>query len=174
MRVTIGRDGRFAAAHKLTYHVLAGAMRSLTIQGFEDDLRFAPTGTATTADGRSFGLTVARDDKGLHVNVDDPKGLKRGDYTLELDYEGSLVGGSAPRVALEGAFYRLRFATPPMPEGVDGMRVVLDLPSRSHRAARRLVGRRGRLERALAHAAPRRRARRARAGAPARARRARA
>lgn len=129
VRVTVGRDGHFAAAHKLTYHVLAGAMRSLTIQGFEDDLRFAPTGTATTADGRSFGLTVARDDKGLHVNVDDPKGIKRGDYTLELDYEGSLVGGSSPRVALEGAFYRLRFATPPMTEGVDGMRVVLDLPS---------------------------------------------
>jgi hypothetical protein len=90
-------------------------VRSLTLAGFEDDWRFRPTASVTASDGRTFGASVTRDDKDvLHVTVDDPKGLKRGDYKFELVYEGSLVGR---RLTRDGAFERVRLALPPMREG---------------------------------------------------------
>jgi hypothetical protein len=126
-RVVIERNGRMTVTHVVAYRVLAGTLRSIAISGFEDDLRFHPTASVASADGKTFGASVTRDDKGvLHATVDDPKGLKRGDYRFELVYEGSLVGR---RLARDGAFERVRFALPPMREGVDGARVVLDLPS---------------------------------------------
>ncbi|HEY2365275.1 MAG TPA: hypothetical protein VGH87_02775, partial [Polyangiaceae bacterium] len=125
-RVVVQRDGRMTVTHVVAYRVLAGTLRSIAITGFEDGLSFHPTAQVTSADGKTFGASVTRDDKGvLHATVDDPKGLKRGDYRFELVYEGTLVG----RVARDGAFDRVRFALPPMREGVDGARVVLDLPS---------------------------------------------
>jgi hypothetical protein len=125
--VVVERDGRMTVTHVVAYRVLAGTLRSFAITGFEDDLRFHPTASVTSADGKTFGASVTHDDKDvLHVTVDDPKGLKRGDYRFELVYEGTLVGR---RVARDGAFERVRFALPPMREGIDGARVVLDLPS---------------------------------------------
>ncbi len=126
-RVVIERDGRMVVTHALAYRVLAGTLRSIALSGFEDDLRFRPTATVTASDGHTYGASVVRDDKDIvHVTVDDPKGLKRGDYRFEMSYEGSLTGR---RVTRDGAFDRVRFALPPMREGVDSARVVLDLPS---------------------------------------------
>ena len=126
-RVVVARDGRMTVTHVVAYRVLAGTLRSIAITGFEDDLSFHPTAAVTSADGKTFGASVTRDDKGvLHATVDDPKGLKRGDYRFELVYEGTLAGR---RLARDGAFERVRFALPPMREGVDGARVVIDLPS---------------------------------------------
>ncbi len=125
VRVVVGRDGRVAVTHGFDYRVLAGTFRSIAITGFADDWRFSPTAKVTSSDARVFGATVTHDDKGvLHVTVDDPKGLKRGDYRFEIAYEGEL--GS--RVTRDGAFDRLRFALPTMREGIDGARVVFALP----------------------------------------------
>jgi len=126
-RVVVERDGRMTVTHVVAYRVLAGTLRSIAITGFEDDLSFHPTANVTSADGKTFGASVTKDDKGvLHATVDDPRGLKRGDYRFELVYEGTLAGR---RLARDGAFERVRFALPPMREGVDGARVVVDLPS---------------------------------------------
>ncbi len=125
-RVVVERDGRMTVTHVVAYRVLAGTLRSIAVTGFEEGLSFHPTAQVTSADGKTFGASVTRDDKGvLHATVDDPKGLKRGDYRFEIVYEGTLAG----RLARDGAFERVRFALPPMREGVDGARVVLDLPS---------------------------------------------
>ena len=126
-RVVVERDGRMTVTHVVAYRVLAGTLRSIAITGFEDDLSFHPTAAVTSADGKTFGASVTKDDKGVvHATVDDPKGLKRGDYRFELVYEGALAGR---RLARDGAFERVRFALPAMREGVDGARVVIDLPS---------------------------------------------
>ncbi len=127
VRAVIERDGRMTVTHVVAYRVVAGTLRSIALSGFEDDLRFRPTAAVTSSDGRTLGASVTRDDKDvLHVTVDDPKGLKRGDYRFELVYEGSLVGR---RLTRDGAFERVRFALPPMREPIDGARVVLELPS---------------------------------------------
>ncbi|HEY1960101.1 MAG TPA: hypothetical protein VGH28_31045 [Polyangiaceae bacterium] len=125
-RAVIARDGSVVVTHAISYRVVAGALRTIAIVGFEDDLRFRPTASVTSSDGQALGASVVRDDHDVvHVTVDDPKGLKRGDWRFELVYETSLVG----RVTREGALLRLRFALPPSREGVDGARLVLDLPS---------------------------------------------
>jgi hypothetical protein len=123
--VVVEGDGRISVTHALDYRVLAGTLRSIAITGFEDDWRFNPTAKVTSSDGRVFGAAVSRDDKGVvHLTVDDPKGLKRGDYRFEMLYESAL----GPRVVRDGVFDRVRFALPPMHEGIDGLRVVIDFP----------------------------------------------
>ncbi len=123
--VVVEGDGRLSVTHALDYRVLAGTLRSIAITGFEEDWRFNPTAKVTSSDGHVVGATVSRDDKGVvHLTVDDPKGLKRGDYRFEMIYEGAL----GPRVVRDGAFDRVRFALPPMHEGIDGVRIVMDFP----------------------------------------------
>ncbi len=125
-RVVIDRDGKMIVTHVLAYRVLAGTLRSIALVGFEDDLKFREAATVTSADGHTYGARVSRDDKDVvHVTVDDPKGIKRGDYKFEITYEGTLAG----RVARDGAFDRIRFQLPPLHEGIDSERVVLDFPS---------------------------------------------
>ncbi len=126
VRAAVARDGSVVVTHAISFRVAAGTLRSVALTGFEDDLRFRPTANVTAGDGHATSASVVRDDKDVvHVTVDDPKGLKRGDYRFELTYEMSLAG----RVTREGAFARVRFALPPMREGVDGARLVLELPS---------------------------------------------
>jgi hypothetical protein len=126
-RVVVARDGRIVVTHALAYHVLAGTLRSIALSGFEDDLEFHDTATVTSADGHTYGARVSRDDKDIvHVTLDDPKGIKRGDYRFELTYEGTLAGR---RITRDGAFDRVRFALPPLHEGIDSARVVFDFPS---------------------------------------------
>src|ERR1700691_1352765 len=73
--------------------------------------------------GHVFRAARTRDPMGwLHVTYKKAKGLKRGDYRFEIVYESTL----GPRVVRDGAFDRVRFALPPLHEGIDGARVVLD------------------------------------------------
>ncbi len=127
VRVTVDPDGAAHVVHRIVYKVLAGTFRTAEISGFDEDARFEEQGTVTADDGRTFSLFVVRDEQGVvHATVDDVKGLRRGQYTFELRYALGLAGR---RLTRSGAFYRLRFATPPMSEGTDGMRVVFDLPA---------------------------------------------
>jgi hypothetical protein len=122
----VARDGSTVVTHAFGVRVLAGTLRTLPFAGFDDDLRLRPTATVTAPDGRTGTASVVRDDKDIvHVTVDDPRGLKRGDYRFEVVYETSL----APRIVRDGAFDRVRFALPPLREGVDSARLVLDFPS---------------------------------------------
>jgi len=126
VRAVVQRDGSMVVTHALGVRVLAGALRSFALTGLEDDLRLRPTAALVTADGKSSTASVVRDAADVvHVTVDDPKGIKRGDYRFEIVYEASL----ASRVTRDGAFDRVRFALPPLRDGVDGARLVLDLPS---------------------------------------------
>lgn len=125
-RVVVERDGKTTVTLAIAYRVAAGTVRSIALTGFEDGWQLHEEAKVTSGDGHAFGARVARDDKDVvHVSIDDPKGLKRGDYKVELTYDGSIVG----RVVRDGAFDRVRFALPPMREGIDSARVVLDLPS---------------------------------------------
>ncbi len=124
VRAVVARDGTMTVTHVIAYRVLAGFLKTIAVSGFGDDFRLRPTATITSSDGHVVSGSVSRDDKGnVHVTVDDPKGVKRGDYKFELAYEGSLS------LTRDGAFDRVRFAMPAMREGIDGARLVLDLPS---------------------------------------------
>jgi hypothetical protein len=127
VRVNVGRDGRADIVHKIVYRVVAGTLRAVELDGFDADLDLDPAGTVTGEDGSKLALFVARDDKGVvHATVDDTKGLKRGTYTFELRYK---VVFAKARLLLDGAFLHMKLRTPAMREGIDGMRVVFDLPS---------------------------------------------
>ena len=127
VRVTVDRDGHANVVHKIVYRVVGGTLRAVELDGFDADLDLDPAGTATGEDGSKLALFVARDDKGVvHATVDDTKGLKRGTYTFELRYKVTFVKA---RLLLDGAFLRMSLRTPSMREGIDGMRVVFDLPS---------------------------------------------
>jgi len=125
-RVVVARDGGMVVTHALGVRVLAGTLRTIALTGYEDDVRLRPTAAVTSADGHAYGASIVRDGQGIvHVTVDEPKGLKRGDYRFEVVYEASV----APRLARDGAFDRVRLSLPPLKEGIDGARVVFDFPS---------------------------------------------
>lgn len=127
VRVTVARDGHASVVHKIVYRVVGGTLRAVELDGFDPDLDLDPTGTVTGEDGSKLALFVTRDDKGVvHATVDDAKGLKRGAYTFELRYKVTFVKA---RLLLDGAFLLMKLRTPAMREGIDGMRVVFDLPA---------------------------------------------
>ena len=127
VRVNVGRDGHADIVHKIVYRVVAGTLRAVELDGFDPDLDLDPAGSVTGEDGAKLALFVARDDKGVvHATVDDAKGLKRGIYTFELRYKVTFIKA---RLLLDGAFLLMKLRTPSMREGIDGMRVVFDLPS---------------------------------------------
>ncbi len=135
VRVTVDRDAKLSAELHLAYRVVAGTLRAVELEA-GSGLAFEPQGTVTFEDGASLPLFVVQDDKGkLHLTVDDAKGLKRGNYTFIV--RATQAARSAPAIAADamtdlrsdGAFLELSFRAPAQREGVDGMRIVFDLPS---------------------------------------------
>jgi hypothetical protein len=128
VRLSLQRDAKMQAELRLTYRVVAGTLRAveLDVAGMSGELAFDPQGTVAFEDGSSLPLFVVRDDKGkLHLSVDDAKGLKRGNYTFIVHASGSAVAD----LRSDGAFLELAFHAPAQREGIDGMRIVFDLPS---------------------------------------------
>jgi hypothetical protein len=61
----------------------------------------------------------------VRITFDDPKGLRRGNYVVDVKYRLDLVATKA--IARDGAMWRIAWASPPSSEG-QSARVVFDLP----------------------------------------------
>ncbi len=127
VRVSVDRAGPLRAEYRLSYRVVAGTLRGveLELDSSGDALAFDPQGTVVAEDGSTLPLFVVSDKGKLHLSVDDAKGLKRGNYTFVVHADGN----ATQSLRYDGAFLELSFRAPAQREGIDGMRVVFDLPS---------------------------------------------
>ncbi len=125
IRVVVDRDAKARVEQRLAVRVVAGSMRSLSLAGYPPDALFEPNGKVTADDGRTYALSVGRDGDAFAQAITQDA-LKRGDYTFDLVYRIDLRLG---RIATDGALSRVSFVAPPLNEGVDGARLVFDLPA---------------------------------------------
>ena len=124
-RIVIDRDAKAVVEQRIALRVVAGSMRSLSLPSYPADAVFEPQGTVTADDGRTFALSVGRDGDAFAQAITQDA-LKRGDYTFSFRYHIDLRQG---RIAPDGALTRITFVAPPLNEGIDGARVVFDLPA---------------------------------------------
>jgi hypothetical protein len=129
VRLEVDAAGVARIEHAVRYRVVAGALKQFDLPGLEKDITIDPSATITTDEGRELSAHVAPAEgreRTLRVTVDEAKGLRRGLYTFHLRYETDLV--AAKELVKDGAMWRLEWASPPAPEGLDGMRVVVAAP----------------------------------------------
>ncbi len=128
VRVRVEPDGTATAEHALSIRVTSGFLRYLDLKATDKTAIAAGPATVTSDDGKSMIASLAvREDGGLRVEPVDDKGLKRGNYTFRFAVRTDLTKSSALR--RDGVLYRITWASPPLGDGVDGMRVVFDLPA---------------------------------------------
>lgn len=148
VRIVIGPDGAARVEHHVRYRVVAGRLKTFELAGVDPTAELEPeaTVTATTqaqAEPAHGGKSVAsaappvapsahveRSPKipgAVRVTVDDPKGLPRGTFTIDVAYKLDLVATKA--LVRDGAMWRVAWTAPAAPEGMDGARVTFDLPA---------------------------------------------
>jgi hypothetical protein len=136
VHLTVDEAGRAVIDHAITYRVVAGAMKGFDIDGILPESTESDVGV-TAEDGQKFlahagpvvatGAAAEPSARKLRVDVLEAKGLKRGVYVFHVKYRTDLVDTHA--LTRDGALWRLAWIAPPPPEGLDGFRVVLDLPA---------------------------------------------
>jgi len=132
VHVRVDAAGRAVVDHAITVRVAAGSYHGFELAGLERDAAIDGDGGATAEDGRAIPTVAAVSDaagKGrvARIDVADPKGLKRGIYVFRVKYAVDLVAGRA--IARDGALYRVSWTSSPPAEGLDGARVVFELPA---------------------------------------------
>jgi hypothetical protein len=134
MRVHVDEAGASDIEHAISVRVVAGALSSVDLQGVEPAAVVSPEATVSTEDGRRLEAhaTLSAPHDGVetasvHVDILEPKGLKRGLYTVTLHYRVDFAATGA--LVRDGAMWRLGWTSPSMPEGIDTERVVFELPA---------------------------------------------
>jgi hypothetical protein len=125
VRVVVDTAGLATIDHAVSYRVVSGALKSVEIPGFEAELALDEE-VKITGDGIASGRAHAHD-RSVTIDVDEPKGLKRGVYALHLRYRVDLVKNH--EITRDGALWRISWASPVPAEGIDGSRVVFRLPA---------------------------------------------
>ncbi len=128
VRLAIGADGHAEVTHAEQWHVTSGALRTFDVVGLEEHAELRPEiviegadGSRSTAKVAWFAPRVAR------VTLDDPRGLRRGDYRVELGYAVDLL--ASHELVADGALWRLAWTAPAATEGLDGQTVTFDVPA---------------------------------------------
>ena len=132
VRVTVGSDGVAMVQHHLRYRIVAGHFKTLDFTGVEPSADLVADTTALAEKGGELPAHVAPNPKSgvqgaVKIAFDEPRGLGRGVYVLDVSYRLDLV--AAKMLVRDGAMWRLAWTAPPSPEGHDGARVVFELPS---------------------------------------------
>lgn len=131
VRFEVGKDGVATVQHHLRYRIVAGRYKTFDIVGIDPRGEIAPEAVFTADKGG--GETPARVEPvagspgTIRIFVDEPKGLGRGAYAVDVAYRLDLV--AAKILSRDGAMWKLSWAAPPAPEGQDGARVIFDLPA---------------------------------------------
>jgi hypothetical protein len=130
VRVTVGADGLAVVQHHLRYRIVAGHFKTLDFTGVEPTAELVVETTALAEKGGELPAHVTPNPKtpgAVKIAFDEPKGIGRGVYVLDVSYRLDLV--AAKMLVRDGAMWRLAWTAPPSPEGHDGARVVFELPS---------------------------------------------
>jgi len=132
VHVRVDAAGRAVIEHAITVRVASGTYHGLDLPGLERDAALEGDALATAEDGRAIPAVASAVDspvkgRSARVEVVDPKGLKRGIYVFRVKYAVDLVADRA--IARDGALFRVSWISPGPAEGLDGARVVFDLPA---------------------------------------------
>jgi hypothetical protein len=129
--VRIERDGTAVVRHELLLRVRGGPLRHYTLDGVDSDAEPLSDATVTAAksgDAKPTPLRLERlDDATLRIEIDDPKGLRRGIYLFDLGYRTNLIARDR-LTSRGGGWAELRWVGPRFVDGIDSLRVVFRLP----------------------------------------------
>ena len=133
VRVRVAPDASAVIEHTLALRISGGALRAFELKA---DAQGAVAAAEPIVEGEGGkpvpGATMTiKDDGTIRLEPIDEgekqKGWKRGAYTIKLALKTDLLKTGALRK--DGVFYRVAWTSPMLGEGVDGMRVVFDLPA---------------------------------------------
>ena len=130
VRVAVGPDGVATVTHHLRYRIIAGRFKTFDFAGVPPQAEL--TGEATILAEKNGDELAARVEANprepgtAKISFDEPKGLKRGGYLVDVKYRIDLV--AAKLLTRDGAMWKLAWVAPVSPEGHDGARVVFELP----------------------------------------------
>lgn len=129
VRVTVGADGVATFEHHLRYRVVAGRFKAFELAGIDpraelvaDTVVLAEKGGETVGHVEPHPKTAGA----VRIVLDEPKGLGRGIYAVDVKYKLDLV--AAKVLVRDGAMWKLAWTAPPASAGHDGARVVYELP----------------------------------------------
>jgi len=126
--IAVAADGSATVVQRLRYRVVAGRFKSVDFAGFDPRAEFVTDTIAQANSGSAIGAKVEgypNRPGTVRITFDDPKGLRRGSYVVDVKYRLDLVATKA--IARDGAMWRLAWTSPPSSEG-QSARVVFDLP----------------------------------------------
>ena len=130
--LNVERSGEATVLHEIVMKVKGGPLTAFDLEGVDSDAVPMPDATVTSAAaGSSAGnplplLLHKREDGGLRVEIDSPKGVRRGTYLFKLSYRTNLV--ERDLVKPLGSLVELRWIGPRFTSGLDSARVIFRLP----------------------------------------------
>ena len=128
--VQLDEAGQAGIEHAVSYRVVAGTLAGVDLTGIEPSA-IVESGATVTADGRAIEAHAARRRRSRGGGRGDPrgdlepKGLRRGNYTVKLRYHVDLRRAARSRAR---AMWRPRGPRPRC-RRIDSERVVFDLPA---------------------------------------------
>jgi hypothetical protein len=115
-------------AHALRWRVLRGPLRSIDLANVDPGAVLEAKVPVVADDGRTLGAQAVRRDDGIvRLTFDDPHGLMRGNFTIDVRWQIDLMGAGA--LSRDGATWRLQVSAPMAHDGFDGARTTIDLPA---------------------------------------------
>lgn len=130
VRLTIGADGMAMVQHHLRFRIVAGHFKSFDFAGIDPRAELSTETTVLVEKGGEIAGHIMANPKtpgAVKIMFDEPRGLGRGVYVLDVKYKIDLV--ATKMLVRDGAMWRLAWTAPPSPEGHDGARVIFELPS---------------------------------------------
>lgn len=124
-RLVVESDGTASVDLTLGVRVAAGTLHRVDLAGLHADA-FDAAAEVLAEDGATAGASVAQDEKGVHVGFEG-KGLSRGAWTVHL--RGTTRFGADRGLTADGPLWRLVWTSAVASDGLDGARVVFDLPA---------------------------------------------
>lgn len=128
VRVHIDPSGVAQVEHRVRWHVLRGPLKSIDLVHVEGAASVEPDVPITGEDGRALlAHAIRRDDHTVHVTVDEPRALMRGNFTFAVHWRVDLAASRA--LVRDGATWRLTWSSPVATDGFDAARTVFELPA---------------------------------------------
>ena len=128
VKIRVEENGAAHVEETLHFRLLYPGWKGVDLTGVEADASPEGQATITSVEGgaSAANLTVLAPGT-LRLDALDPKGLKKGDYAAHFSYRVDLVANH--EVTRDGALWRMTWTSAAPVDGVDGMRVVFDLPA---------------------------------------------
>ena len=143
--VNVERSGEATVGHEIVMKVKGGPFTAFDLEGVDSDAAPLPDATVTSAaSGSGAGnplplLLHKREDGALRVEIDSPKGIRRGTYLFKLSYRTNLVERNLVKPL--GSLVELRWVGPRFNDGLDSARVIFGCRLRRHRRVCRRTAR---------------------------------